>query len=108
MHTLVLIDAKEKKMSERKKEKEIENPSRHKFISICVFSDIETENSGEFLTVVSDLGNVLATKKINFVYGGGIQGLQGSTIISASIKGSKVLDVIVKELDDKIFGKIIS
>ena len=91
-------------MSERKKEKEVENPSRHRFKAIYVFSDLETRKSGEFLTTASDLGNVLITRKINLVYRGGIQGLQGSTIISASIKGSKVLGVVVKELDDKSFG----
>ena len=61
-----------KKMSEIKKEKDIENPSRYRFKSICVFSDLEVGKSGEFLTVVSDLDNVLAAKKINLVYGGGI------------------------------------
>ena len=56
-------------MSERKKE--VKNPSRHRFKSIYVFSDLETRKSGEFLTVTNDLGNALATRKINLMYGGG-------------------------------------
>ena len=92
-----------KKMSERKKEKEVENPSRRKFKFICVFNDLKTRKSGEFLTAASDLDNALAARKINLVYGGGIHGLWGSIAISASIKGSKILDVVVKKLDDKTF-----
>ena len=91
-------------MSEKKKEKEVENPSKRRFKSICVFSDIETGKNGEFVTVASDLGNALAARKINLVYAGGIQGLRGSTAISASIKGSKVLAVVVKELDEKVYS----
>ena len=64
-----------KKKSDRKKEKEVENPLRCRFKFICVFSDIETGKSGEFLTATSNLGNALATRKINLVYGGGIHGL---------------------------------
>ena len=59
-------------MSERKKEKEIENPSRCKFKSIYVFNDIETRKSGEFLITASDLDNALVARRINLVYGGGI------------------------------------
>ena len=62
-------------MFERKKEKDIENPSRCKFTSICVFNDLETRKNGEFLTATSDLGNTLAARKINLMYKGGIQGL---------------------------------
>ena len=65
--------------------------------------NLKLEKNGEFLTVASDLGNALATRKINFVYRRGIQGLRRNATIFASIKGSKVLSVIVKELDDKIF-----
>ena len=50
------------------------------------------------------MGNVLVAKKINFVYGGGIQGLWGSIVIFVSIKGGKVLGVVVEELNDKSFG----
>ena len=59
-------------MFETKKETEVESPSKHQFKSICVFNDLETEKSGEYLTAVSDLGNVFIAKKINLVYGGGI------------------------------------
>ena len=56
-------------MFERKKEKQVKNPSRHRFKFICIFSDPETGKSGEFLTVASDLGNTLVARKINLVYG---------------------------------------
>ena len=49
------------------------------------------------------MDNALAVRKIKLVYGGGIQGLWGSVIISAIIKMSKLLVVIMKELDNKIF-----
>ena len=59
-------------MSERKKEKEVENPSKRRFKSICIFNDLKTRKNGEFLIVTSDLGNVLTARKINLMYGGGI------------------------------------
>ena len=37
------------------------------------------------------------------VYGEGIHSLQGSATIFVSMKGSKVLDIVVKELDNKSF-----
>ena len=46
---------KNKKKSERKKEKEVENLSKRRFKSICVFSDLETRKNGEFLIVAIDL-----------------------------------------------------
>ena len=61
-----------KKMFEKKKEKEVENPSSHRFKSICVFSDLETGKNEMFLTTIGDLSNALATRKINLVYGGEI------------------------------------
>ena len=90
-------------MPKRKKEKEVKNPSKHIFKSIYVFSYLEFGKSGEFLPAVSDLGNALVAKNINMVYGGWIQGLWESATISANIKGSKVLDIVVKKLDDKSF-----
>ena len=90
-------------MFERKKERNGEIPSRHIFKSICVFSELNVGNNGEFLIVASDISNALIARKINFVYRGGIQDLRGNAIISTSTKGSKILGVIVKELDNKIF-----
>ena len=90
-------------MSKRKKKTEVENPSRHIFKSICVFSNLEIGKSGEFLIATSDLSNALVARKINLVYKGGIEGLWGSTIISTSIKRSKVLGVVVNELEDISF-----
>ena len=59
-------------MSDRKKEKKIENSSKCRFKSICIFNDLETENSGEILIITSDWGNALTARKINLVYGRGI------------------------------------
>ena len=59
-------------MSKRKKGKEGENSSRNKFKSICVFSELEIGKSGDFLIATGDLGNALAVRMINLVYGGGI------------------------------------
>ena len=58
----------------------------------------------ELLTAAKELGNALVARKMNFVYGGGIQGLRESLAISAIIKGSKGLSVKVKELDGHIFS----
>ena len=85
------------------KENEVKNPSMCKFKSIYIFNDLETGKSEEFLIATGDLDNVLAIRKINLVYGGGFQGLWKSIAISASIKRSKVLCIVMNELDDKSF-----
>ena len=90
-------------MSKKKKEKKGITP-KCIFTSICIFGEIDMEKNGKFLTTAKELGNELAARKINFVYGGGIQGLRGSVAISTTIKGSKGLSVKVKELDGQIFS----
>ena len=59
-------------MSKSKKEKKGENSSMHRFKFICIFGELEIMKNREFLTTTSDLDNVLAARKINCVYGGGI------------------------------------
>ena len=49
-------------MFERKKEKEVKNPLRHRFKSIYIFNDLKIGKSGEFLTAASDLDNALASQ----------------------------------------------
>ena len=74
-----------KKKEEKKEGKERKRPPKHRFKSICVFSESDVKREREFIVTVSELGNVLVTKKINFVYGGGIQYFRGNVVISVSI-----------------------
>lgn len=91
------------KMSEKKEEKKGITP-KCRFKSICIFGETDFVQDGEFLNAAKELGGALAARKINFVYGGGIQGLRGSVAISATTQGSKCLSVKVKELDGHIFS----
>ena len=60
-------------MSEsKKKKKERKKPLKHRFQFICVLGEFDVRREGEFIAVANELGNVLVTKKINFVYEGGI------------------------------------
>ena len=92
-----------KKKEERKEEKERKKPPKHRFKFICVFNEYDVRREGEFIAVKSELENVLAAKKINFMYGVGIQGLRRNAVISTSMKGSQILSVRVKELNRHIF-----
>ena len=92
-----------KEKEERNEEKEKKRTPKHKFNSICVFGESEVGKEREFIAAASEVGNVLAAKKINFIYGGGVQGLRGSAAIHASMNGSRILSVRVKELDRHIF-----
>ena len=62
---------KKKRRRERKKNKE-KNPPRHRFKFICVFDESNVRREGECIAATSEQGNVLAARKINFMYGGGI------------------------------------
>ena len=75
-----------------------------RFTSICIFGDTDVGKDADFLIAAQDLGKALAARKINFLYGGGIEGLRGSVAISATMKGSKGLNVRVKELEHHIFS----
>ena len=68
--------------------------SKYRFKSICIFGETDEGKNREFLTAAKELGIALAARKINFVYGGGIQGLRGSVAISALINGSEGLSVM--------------
>ena len=72
--------------------------------SICIFGESDFCKSEEFLAASKELGVALAARKINFIYGGGVQGLRGSAAISAVTKGSEVLSVTVKELQGQLFS----
>ena len=45
--------------------------------TICVFGGSNLGKDGEFQHAAYTLGKALAARKINLVYGGGIQGLKG-------------------------------
>ena len=60
-------------MSESKKKKEErKKPPKHRFQSICIFGESDVRKEGEFVVVANELGKFLATRKIHFVYEGGI------------------------------------
>ena len=85
-------------MSESKKQKvareeKIERPPKRRLKSICVFGESDAGKDEEFKIAANALGLLLADKKINFVYGGGVQGLRGSAAISAAINGTQVMSV---------------
>ena len=90
-------------MSERKEKKKGITP-KCRLKSICIFGETDSGKDGEFLNAAKELGTALAARKINFIYGGGIQGLRGSVAISAITSGSKGLSIKVKELDSHIFS----
>ena len=64
--------------------------------TICVFGGSNLGKDGEFQHAASTLGKALAARKINLVYGGGIQGLKGCVAGSALTKGCNVLGVGLK------------
>ena len=62
----------ESKKEERKERKERKKPPKYRFQSICVFSEPDVGKEGEFIATTNELGKVLASRKINFIYRGGI------------------------------------
>ena len=61
-------------MSEVKKESE--GTLRCRFKTFCVFGGSNLGKDREFVKAASELGRVLAVRKINLVYGGGSLGLK--------------------------------
>ena len=91
-------------MSKSKTEEEGAKPSKHKLKSICVFGESDVGKDGEFLQAARNLGHEIARRNINFIYGGGIQGLGGSAAISASMSRSQVMGILVNSLDDNKYS----
>ena len=56
-----------KKKKEKKEGKERKKPPKHKFQSICVFSESNVGRKREFIVAANELGNVLVARKINCV-----------------------------------------
>lgn len=73
--------------------KETAGPSTRRFHSICVFGGTNLGKDEAFRHAAYDLGKTLAARKINVVYGGGVQGLKGCTAGTAITRGSHVLGV---------------
>ena len=98
----IMFDSKKKK-EERKERKKRKKPPKHRFQSICVFGESNVGREEEFIVAANELANILIARKINFVYGGGIQGLRGRIVLSVSRKGSQILSICIKKLDRHIF-----
>ena len=72
------------------------------------FGGSSPRKENEFLESANHLGQVLAERKIHFVYGGGGLGLMGGVSIAVFLGGSQVLGVVPKVLaQGDIIGKII-
>jgi len=83
-------------------------PSSHHIRNICVFDGSNPGKEKKFLESINHLGQVLAERKIHFVYGGGSFGLMGGVLITAFFGGSQVLGVVPKALaKGDIIGKTI-
>ena len=80
----------------KKKKKKRKKPLKHRFQSIYVFSESDVGKEGEFIAIANELGKALATRKIHFVFKGGIQGLKGIAALSASRKRGQILSVHIK------------
>ena len=89
-----------------KVKQESEGPPRRKFKTIFVFSGSNFRKDREFLKATSELGRVLATRKISFVYRGGSLGLKGHVVNSALMGGGKVMGYCPKTFDCKVHLKL--
>jgi uncharacterized protein (TIGR00730 family) len=69
--------------------------------SICVYCGSSPGNDPVYLQKAGELGEALALKKLNLVYGGGKYGLMGKVADSALGQGGKALGVIPASLKDK-------
>jgi uncharacterized protein (TIGR00730 family) len=82
--------------------------SSHHIRNICVFGGSSSGKEKEFLESANHLGQVLAERKIHFVYRGGSLGLMRGVSIAAFLGGSQVLGVVLKALaKGDIIGKTI-
>ena len=76
----------------------MEGVSSHQITKICVFCGSSSGKNEKFVEVAHNLGQVLAKRKINLIYGGGSLGLMGCVSTTAYVGGSKVLGIILKAL----------
>jgi cytokinin riboside 5'-monophosphate phosphoribohydrolase len=86
----------------------MEGVSSHQITKICVFCGSSSGKNEKFVEVAHNLGQVLAERKINLIYGGGSLGLMGCVSTAAYVGGSKVLGIIPKALTEgNITGKTV-
>ena len=62
-----------------------------------LFGGTHLGKDAEFQNAARDLGKTLAARKINLVYGGGVQGLHGTVAHTAITKGCKVLGITSRD-----------
>jgi len=80
----------------------------HQIRNIYVFGGSNLGKENEFLESANHLSQVLAERKIHFVYGGDNLGLMGGVSIAVFLGGSQVLGVVSKALAKKdLIGKTI-
>jgi len=68
---------------------------------ICVFCGSSTGNSAEFIVAARVLGEVLATRDIELVFGGSHIGLMGVVADAVLANGGKVTGVLPRFMDDR-------
>ena len=76
----------------------MDKTSSRKFTNICVFCGSSSGKDEGFEEAATNLGKVLAEKRIHLVYGGGNLGLMGCVSKAAHEGGSQVLGIIPKAL----------
>lgn len=62
--------------------------------SICVFCGSSPGNHSRYITLATDMGELISRKGYRLVYGGGGMGLMGATARAAHESGGKVLGII--------------
>jgi uncharacterized protein (TIGR00730 family) len=67
--------------------------------SICVYCGSANQASREYFTVAKKVGEILAERGLNLVYGGGKTGLMGALANGALGKGGQVTGVITKGMN---------
>ncbi|XVE84954.1 hypothetical protein DITRI_Ditri17bG0053200 [Diplodiscus trichospermus] len=79
----------------------------HQVKRICVFYGTNPGKNAKFVEA-TNLGRVLAKRKIHLVYGGGSLGLIGCVSTAAHVRGSQVLGIILTALAEGNFaGKTV-
>ena len=80
----------------------------YRITNICVFCGSNCGKNEIFVKEAHNLGQVLAERKINLLYGGGSLGLMGCVSTAAHVGGSKVLGIIPKSFTmGNIAGKTV-
>ncbi|MCY4310595.1 MAG: TIGR00730 family Rossman fold protein [Rhodospirillaceae bacterium] len=73
--------------------------------TVCVFCGSRPGVSSTWLAAASALGQGLAERGIDLVYGGGSVGLMGASAAAAMAHGGKVVGIIPRDLENREKGK---